>query len=64
MLRNTKKMVMLSKAHNKYLSHPSEPEAHAPLEQTHPSKNEGFAQDYHYFCAASGEAIPGEASYW
>jgi hypothetical protein len=54
MLRKTRKIVMLSKAHNKSLSHPS----------THPSKNEGFAQDDHYFCAASGEAIPsGEASY-
>jgi len=47
MLRKTRKMVMLSKAHNKYLSHPS----------THPSKNEGFAQDDHYFCAASKHHI-------
>ena len=47
MLRKTRKMAMLSKAHNEYLSHPS----------THPSKNEGFAQDDHYFCAASKHHI-------
>jgi hypothetical protein len=34
---------MLSKAQKAYFDHPS----------THPAKNAGFAQDEHFFCAAS-----------
>jgi hypothetical protein len=38
---------MLSKAQKEYFSHPS----------THPAKNTGFAQDEHFFCAASKHSM-------
>jgi hypothetical protein len=35
MLRKNSETFMLSKAQREYFNHPFEPEAHAPLEQTH-----------------------------
>lgn len=50
---------MLSRAQREYFNHPSEPEAHAHLEQTHPAKNvrHGRTQDDLFPCAASKHII-------
>jgi hypothetical protein len=59
MLRKNSETFTLSKAQREYFNHPSEPQAHAPLEQTHPAKNvrQRRTQDDRFLCAASKHII-------